>query len=726
MIDRIPPGEPVHAMVEDAVVPGWLARLAAVGWRLLASVALGLVLFAIAVELSTVTVSIIVALIAAAVLAPTVRGLRARGASKTVAAGLACLVAAAILAIAIVLLAVALIPSIREIVDAVAAGIDDIRDELAALGAPAVVSEAFDAFIRSLEEALTVDLGALAGSLASLATIGVLGGFLTFFLLQDGERGWAWLMAPLDPWRAETVTASAEAGARRVGGYLRRTTILAVIDAVAVAIVLGLLGVPLAGPLVVVIFIGGFIPYLGAIVSTAIVVLATVALAGTGPATLVLLVVVVETVLTDRLLADTPLGRAVDVHPVVVLLAIPAGAALFGLLGLLALLPITVFVLAVAKSLIIALDLEPPGAARSGATQAGVPAWLDRLGQWSWRGLVVVGLLWLVVQIAVRLPVVVVPGVLAIVIAATLAPVVKRLRGAGWSPSAAAAGITVGTAVVVTAVLAVSVVWTIGPLGDIVATAIDGADETGLEWLESLVEAVGSGIIVDIARLLGALLGFVLASLLALLLTFYLLRDGGAWWQRSIDRLDAARRARVDGAGRRAVEVLGGYMIGTAGISLFGAITSAGIMVILGLPLAVPVGILTFFGGFIPYIGSFVTTALAFLIAVAVGSTTDIVVMAIFTVVFNIIQGNFVTPLVYGRALSLHPAVVLVAIPAGNQIAGILGMFLVVPAVAVVAATWRSVLDSIEPGSAGGAELPDVVDDREEGDAGDRPDDDER
>jgi predicted PurR-regulated permease PerM len=58
-------------------------------------------------------------------------------------------------------------------------------------------------------------------------------------------------------------------------------------------------------------------------------------------------------------------------------------------------------------------------------------------------------------------------------------------------------------------------------------------------------------------------------------------------------------------------------------------------------------------------------------------------------VVFNIAQGNFVTPLVYGRSLSLHPAIVLMAIPVGNEIAGILGMFLVVPAAAMVAATWR-------------------------------------
>ena len=71
--------------------------------------------------------------------------------------------------------------------------------------------------------------------------------------------------------------------------------------------------------------------------------------------------------------------------------------------------------------------------------------------------------------------------------------------------------------------------------------------------------------------------------------------------------------------------------------------------------------------------------------------------MAIYTLVINIVQGNFVAPLVYGRTVSLHPAIVLLAIPAGGQIAGIIGMFLVVPFLGVVAATWRLVLHVFDP-----------------------------
>ena len=88
---------------------------------------------------------------------------------------------------------------------------------------------------------------------------------------------------------------------------------------------------------------------------------------------------------------------------------------------------------------------------------------------------------------------------------------------------------------------------------------------------------------------------------------------------------------------------------------------------------------------------------MATLIAIAVGTTSDVIVMLVFTVIFNIIQGNFVTPLVYGRTFHLHPAIILLAIPAGYEIAGILGMFIVIPFIAIVAATWRTLLSTIVP-----------------------------
>ena len=209
------------------------------------------------------------------------------------------------------------------------------------------------------------------------------------------------------------------------------------------------------------------------------------------------------------------------------------------------------------------------------------------------------------------------------------------------------------------------------------STPWSGASASSLHLIVGLGEAAAT---ITVIVLLGALFAF------------YLLRDGGRLWGRLLVRVPSEAVSEVDAAGTRGAEVLGGYMFGTAVISLVGAASQLVIMVVLGIPLALPVFVLSFFLCFIPYIGGFITTGIAFLLTVAFGSPFDILVMGIWTIVFNIVTGNIVAPVVYGRTVHIHPAIVLLAIPAGAAIAGMLGMFIVVPALGVVAATWRTVL----------------------------------
>jgi predicted PurR-regulated permease PerM len=195
-----------------------------------------------------------------------------------------------------------------------------------------------------------------------------------------------------------------------------------------------------------------------------------------------------------------------------------------------------------------------------------------------------------------------------------------------------------------------------------------------------------------VASLADALATVGTVTLLGILLGFYLLKDGERLWAWLAPHLRLGSGPDVRAAGSRAFDVLSGYMIGTGAISLVGAGSQWVIMVLLGLPLALPVFVLSFFLGYIPYIGGFIATGLAFLIAVAFGDTFDVVVMGIWTLVFNIVAGNIVAPVVYGRTVHIHPAIVLVAIPAGAAVAGPIGMFIVVPAFGVVSVTWRTVL----------------------------------
>ncbi|MCJ7709468.1 MAG: AI-2E family transporter [Chloroflexi bacterium] len=173
-------------------------------------------------------------------------------------------------------------------------------------------------------------------------------------------------------------------------------------------------------------------------------------------------------------------------------------------------------------------------------------------------------------------------------------------------------------------------------------------------------------------------------------ITFFLLRDGPRWWQVILARFPEDRRRPAASIVGDSADVLSGYMVGTGAISLFAGVTAWLMMVLLGLPLALPVGVLTFFLSFIPYIGDAIATILAFLIAVAVGPTSDVIVMGVYTLVINIVQGNIVAPLVYKRTVSLPAAIVLLSVPAGAAVGGMMGMFLVVPFLGVIAATWRS------------------------------------
>ena len=290
---------------------------------------------------------------------------------------------------------------------------------------------------------------------------------------------------------------------------------------------------------------------------------------------------IVATLAENRALTATPIENRGDVHPALVLLVVPAGTALFGVLGLIAAVPVTLFLLTVIRPILDTLDIGPAVAAatRKGGPTWAVPAWLDRLAQVSWRGLVVVALAVLGINVIILVPVIVVPVVLAIVIAATLLPLLNALLRRGWTRGLAAAVTTGGaTIAVVTAVLA-TVVWTVGPLRELTGTAVAGAREVDTGWLSAAVAEVTAFLSIGLGEIVRGVTVVGLGVVLLLLLTFFFLRDGGTFWDEATDRLRGARREHLDEAGERAVGVLSGYMVGTALISLFGAVTSALIMV---------------------------------------------------------------------------------------------------------------------------------------------------
>ena len=677
------------------LVAGWLVRLAAYGWRILAAIALLLVVLWIAAVLSTVTASVLVAAIVAATFAPFVLALRARGWSRVRAAAVVFVGASVVIIATLVVIAIAFLPYVSALVDQLGASLAALQARLATLSVPPEVGDAAARTGSGLQGWLAGSVSAAIGGIATLVTVSILATFLTFFFLMDGDKAWVWALSSVSDWRREAITTSGDDALARVGGYLRGTAVIAAFDGITEGVFLVILGVPLAAPLGVIVFFGRFIPYIGGLVTTILLLVVTLATVGQTAALILLVLISIVNVVQGKILAPAIYHKTVHIHPALVLVALPAGAAVAGVVGLFVAIPLVAFGLAVSGALVRVLGAGPTARRTSDHM---VPIWLDRLGQWSWRLLVAIGLFAVAVAAAVQVPLVVIPVVLGIILAATLAPLARRLERRGWRHGRAALAATLGAAAVVAIVVGVTIVSLSGVVQDVIAQVVAGArsaDATSggdLGSLVATVESFGSGIVTTIRDVLSSLSGLAIVLLLSTLLTYYFMRDGGQFWGTFLARVEPGRRDQVGAAGRRAFDVLGGYVIGTGAISLFGAVTQFAIMAVLGIPFALPLAVLAFFGGFIPYVGSLVTTGLAFLVTVATGSSADVAIMAVYTIVFNIVQGNVVAPLVYSRVVKLHPAVVLVAIPAGFELAGVVGMFLAVPILAVVAVTWRTAL----------------------------------
>ncbi|MDG4790281.1 AI-2E family transporter [Micromonospora sp. WMMD1102] len=172
--------------------------------------------------------------------------------------------------------------------------------------------------------------------------------------------------------------------------------------------------------------------------------------------------------------------------------------------------------------------------------------------------------------------------------------------------------------------------------------------------------------------------------LLVLVLLFFLLKDGRPMWRWVLDRVAGRHRARTAAAGRAGWRTLGAYTRGTMMIAAIDAIGIGIALVVLRVPLALPLAVITFLGGFVPIIGATVAGGVAVLVALAAkGPTTALLVLAAVIAVQQT-EGNLLEPLIMKRQVRLHPVVVLLAVTAGTLLGGIVGAFVSVPITAVL------------------------------------------
>ena len=169
-----------------------------------------------------------------------------------------------------------------------------------------------------------------------------------------------------------------------------------------------------------------------------------------------------------------------------------------------------------------------------------------------------------------------------------------------------------------------------------------------------------------------------------MLLTFFLLKDGERMWGFVLSLTGHRSRTDADELGRRAYTALAGYMRGIALVGLVDAILIGIALVIIGVPLVVPLMVLTFFAAFVPLIGAFVAGLFAVLIALVSGGVVDAALVLGAIVLVQQVEGHLLYPMLMARTVDLHPAVIVVALAAGGILGGIVGVFLAVPVAGIL------------------------------------------
>jgi predicted PurR-regulated permease PerM len=328
---------------------------------------------------------------------------------------------------------------------------------------------------------------------------------------------------------------------------------------------------------------------------------------------------------------------------------------------------------------------------------ARVPYGVDLAAAWAWRFIVIsiagLAILWLLQFFML----VVLPVVIALLIAALVSPVVSWLSRLGLPRSLASMLVVVGgIGVIVLMVTFVSNQVASG-VGDLSKQVTDGIDQIrewlrtgplhvtdsqisdGLDKAQKQVSTLSEDAVGKVTEVSTAV-GHVVAGLFIVLFsTYFFLADGDKIWAWMVRLFPRAGRTRADSSGRVAWQSLTQFVRATV---LVAATDAMGVMVgalVLGVPFVSAIGVLVFIGAFIPLIGAFISGFVAVLVAlVAQGPFTALLMFGVIVVVQQL-EAHVLQPFLMGRFVSVHPLGVIIAIGLGVLVAGIPGALIAVP-----------------------------------------------
>jgi predicted PurR-regulated permease PerM len=327
-------------------VPTSLERAAGWAWRLLVCIAALVAVIALLWYLRVIVLPAIVALTIAPALAPLAERLRRAGLGRS-APALALVVGLVVIAGLIAVVTASVVQEYDELVASVQDGLEDLTEELEDEPLNLSLDRDLDATVRSAWSQASSHLVSGARSSIAVLTGIVLVVALLFFILRDGALFWRRQIGRFpDELHVRLERAGVEAW-RVLGGYVRGTAAIAAIDATLIGLGLWILGVPLAFALAVIVFLGAFIPFVGATLSGLVAVLVALADGGVVIALIALGIVLGVQFLEGNFLQPIIQSRTVDLHPAVILLAVAAGGSLYGILGAYLAVPVTAVVFTV-------------------------------------------------------------------------------------------------------------------------------------------------------------------------------------------------------------------------------------------------------------------------------------------------------------------------------------------------------------------------------------------
>lgn len=337
------------------------------------------------------------------------------------------------------------------------------------------------------------------------------------------------------------------------------------------------------------------------------------------------------------------------------------------------------------------------------AKDGPIPAPVRAAAGWAWRFIAIIVASAIALWLIVKIKAVVIPVLIAGLLTALLAPLTNLLTNRLRIPRALAATVSLlaamGTITGLIFIVSATITEDVRQLGE---KAVQGFNEV-VSWLstgplrleesaiQDYIDRLQQQVSQNMDRILSGAMSVTysvgqifIGALISLFCLFFFLKDGREIWTWIVRLFPERARERVDGAGLRSWISLGAY---TRTQIIVAIVDGAGIGLgayLLGVPLAVPIGVLVFLGAFIPIVGATLTGAIAVAVALVDSGVGTAVAMFIIVLGVQQLESNLLQPMLMSKALSLHPVGVLLAVAAGTIVAKIVGALFAVPVLAVV------------------------------------------